>query len=205
LIGGNLGEIGFTLGAGLVDGRPPLNARQLLLVNLLTDVAPAMAIALRPPSKESMASLAHEGPEASLGKALNRDIASRAIVTTLGASSAWVFGRLIGTRANANTIGLLALVGSQLGQTLISGRFSRPVLVTSISSAALLAAIVQTPGVSHLFGCRPLGPIGWATAIGASTAATYGAIRFPALINEIMRRTKLDTPVLVEDPEALPE
>ena len=50
LIGGNLGEIGFTLGAGLVDGRPPLNARQLLLVNLLTDVAPAMAIALRPPS-----------------------------------------------------------------------------------------------------------------------------------------------------------
>jgi cation-transporting ATPase I len=205
LIGGNLGEIGFTLGAGLVDGRPPLNARQLLLVNLLTDVAPAMAIALRPPAKETMASLAHEGPEASLGKALNRDIASRAIVTALGASSAWVIGRLTGTRANANTIGLLALVGSQLGQTLVSGRFSRPVLATSITSAALLAGIVQTPGLSHLFGCRPLGPIGWATAIGASTAATYGAIRFPALVNEIMRRTKLDTPVLVEDPEALPE
>ena len=31
LLGGNLGEIGFTLAAGLVDGRPPLNARQLLL------------------------------------------------------------------------------------------------------------------------------------------------------------------------------
>ena len=61
------------------------------------------------------------------------------IVTTLGASSAWIFGRLIGTRANANTIGLLALVGSQLGQTLVSGRFSGPVLVTSVTSAALLA------------------------------------------------------------------
>jgi cation-transporting ATPase I len=205
LIGGNLGEIGFTLGAGLVDGRPPLNARQLLLVNLLTDVAPAMAIALRPPSAATMQTLAQEGPEISLGKALNRDIASRAIVTTVGASSAWVIGRLTGTRANANTIGLLALVGSQLGQTLVSGRFSRPVLITSVTSAALLAGIVQTPGVSHLFGCRPLGPIGWATAIGASTAATYAAMRFPALINEIMRRTKLDTPVLVEDPEALPE
>ena len=77
--------------------------------------------------------------------------------------------------------------------------------MTSVTSAALLAGIVQTPGLSHLFGCRPLGPIGWATAVGASTAATYAAIRFPALINEIMRRTKLDTPVLVEDPEALPE
>ena len=205
LIGGNLGEIGFTLGAGLVDGRPPLNARQLLLVNLLTDVAPAMAIALRPPSSATMQSLAQEGPEVSLGKALNRDIAARAIVTTLGASSAWVIGRFTGTRANANTIGLLALVGSQLGQTVVSGRYSRPVLVTSITSAALLAAIVQTPGLSHLFGCRPLGPIGWATAIGASTAATYAASRFPSLVNEIMRRTKLDTPVLTEDPEALPE
>jgi cation-transporting ATPase I len=205
LVGGNLGEIGFTLGAGLVDGRPPLNARQLLLVNLLTDVAPAMAIALRPPSPSAMQSLAKEGPEASLGQALNRDIASRAIVTTLGASSAWVIGRLTGTRTSANTIGLLALVGSQLGQTLVSGRFSRPVVVTSVTSAALLAAIVQTPGLSHLFGCRPLGPIGWATAVGASTAATYAAVRFPSLVNEIMRRTKLDTPVLVEDPEALPE
>ncbi len=205
LIGGNLGEIGFTLGAGLVDGRPPLNARQLLLVNLLTDVAPAMAIALRPPTQATMQSLANEGPEASLGRALNRDIASRAVVTTLGASSAWVLSRFTGTRASANTVGLLALVGSQLGQTLVSGRFSRPVLVTSITSAAVLAGIVQTPGLSHLFGCRPVGPIGWATAIGASAAATYGAVRFPALVNEIMRRTKLDTPVLVDDPEALPE
>ncbi|HEY1533790.1 MAG TPA: HAD-IC family P-type ATPase [Polyangiaceae bacterium] len=205
LVGGNLGEIGFTLGAGLVDGRPPLNARQLLLVNLLTDVAPAMAIALRPPSPAAMRTLAEEGPEASLGRALNRDIASRAIVTTLGASSAWVIGRFIGTRSNANTIGLLALVGSQLGQTLVSGRFSRPVMMTSITSAALLAGIVQTPGLSHLFGCRPIGPIGWATAIGASTAATYAASGFPSVGCEIMRRTKLDTPVLVEDPEALPE
>src|SRR6478736_3072597 len=205
LIGGNLGEIGFTMGAGLVDGRPPLNARQLLLVNLLTDVAPAMAIALRPPSAATMQSLAQEGPEASLGKALNRDIAARAVVTSVGAGTAWMIGRFTGTRANANTIGLLSLVGSQLGQTLVSGRFSRPVLVTSITSAALLAGIVQTPGLSHLFGCRPLGPLGWATAIGASTAATYAASRFPALINEVMKRMNLDKPVLVEDPEALPE
>jgi len=35
LVGGNLGEIGFTLGAGLINGRPPLSPRQLLLVNLL--------------------------------------------------------------------------------------------------------------------------------------------------------------------------
>jgi cation-transporting ATPase I len=45
-------------------------------------------------------------------------------------------------------------------------------LITSVASAAILAGIIQTPGVSHFFGCRPLGPIGWATAVGASAGAT---------------------------------
>ncbi|HKS51575.1 MAG TPA: hypothetical protein VJS67_06865 [Pseudonocardiaceae bacterium] len=46
------------------------------------------------------------------------------------------------------------------------------VLVSSAGSAAVLAGIIQTPGVSHLFGCTPLGPVGWAIAGTATTAAT---------------------------------
>ena len=202
LVGGNLGEIGFTLGAGLIDGRPPLNARQLLLVNLLTDVAPAMAIALRPPAPRSLRSLAHEGPDISLGSLLNRQIAARAVVTALGASAAWGVARFTGTRARANTVGLVALVGTQLGQTLMSGRMSRPVVVTGVASAAILALIVQTPGLSHAFGCRPLGPLGWGTAIGASTAATIGATWIP----ELLTRLRDDQPgpvVLHAEPPSL--
>ena len=202
LVGGNLGEIGFTLAAGLVDGRPPLNPRQLLLVNLLTDVAPAMAIALRPPSLETLSSLRQEGPEASLGQPLNRAIALRALVTSLGAGSAWVVTRF-GGRERANTVGLLALVGSQLGQTLTSGKLSRPVVITSVASAATLALIVQTPGVSQLFGCKPIGPFGWATAIGASAGATALAGYFPELVSATMKRLHLDKPVMVEDLDAL--
>ena len=202
LVGGNLGEIGFTLAAGLLDGRPPLNPRQLLLVNLLTDVAPAMAIALRPPSLETLSTLRTEGPEASLGQPLNRDIALRALVTSLGAGSAWVVGRF-GGRERANTVGLLALVGSQLGQTLTSGKLSRPVVITSVASAATLALIVQTPGVSQLFGCKPLGPFGWATAIGASAGATALAGYFPELVSATMKRLHLDKPVMVEDLDAI--
>ncbi|HKY36413.1 MAG TPA: HAD-IC family P-type ATPase [Polyangiaceae bacterium] len=202
LVGGNLGEIGFMLAAGLFDGRPPLNPRQLLLVNLLTDVAPAMAIALRPPSLDTLSALRKEGPEASLGQPLNRDIALRALVTSLGAGSAWVVGRF-GGRERANTVGLLALVGSQLGQTLLSGKLSRPVLITSVASAATLGLIVQTPGVSQLFGCKPLGPVGWATAVAASAGATALAGYFPELVNVAMKRLHLDKPVMVEDLEAL--
>jgi len=203
LVGGNLGEIGFTLGAGLLDGRPPLTARQLLLVNLLTDVAPAMAIAVRPPSWESLRALAKEGPERSLGQPLNRDIVARASVTALGASTAWFIDRLTSSHARAGTVGLVALVGTQLGQTLLSGRFSRPVVLTSVASAVALAGIVQTPGLSHAFGCRPLGPISWATALGASAGATALAAYFPGLIDEAMRKLNFDRPMFVEDPVAL--
>lgn len=188
LVGGNLGEIGFTVAAGLVDGRPPLNPRQLLLVNLLTDVAPAMAIALRRPSFDRLESLASEGPEASLGRPLNRDIAARALITALGAGTAWTAARLTGSAQRASTVGLLALVGAQLGQTIAAGGMSRPVVMTSLLSTAALASIVQTPGVSQFFGCRPLTPVGWALAAGSSALATAAALAFPQIVSMLAAR-----------------
>jgi magnesium-transporting ATPase (P-type) len=205
LVGGNLGEIAFTLGAGLVDGRPPLNARQLLLVNLLTDVAPAMAIALRPPTSASLESLAHEGPDASLGHPLDRDIASRAAVTALGAGTAWTIARILGSSERASTVGLLALVGTQLGQTVTGGGFSAPVLTTSLVSSAVLTGIVQTPGLSHFFGCRPLGPLGFSIAVSASAAATVLSATFPKLVDNAAERLKLRKVLVAIDPGALPE
>jgi cation-transporting ATPase I len=203
LVGGNLGEIGFSLAAGVIHGKSPLNARQLLLVNLLTDVAPAMAIALRPPTHATLESLAKEGPDASLGEPLNRDIAARAVVTALGAGSAWLVAKAMGSDERAATVGLLALVGTQLGQTITSGGLTRPVITTSIGSVAALAGIVQTPGVSHFFGCRPLGPIGWATAMGASAAATTAAIVFPQLVNKAANKLKVTEIVMARDRSAL--
>ena len=185
LMGGNLGEIGFTVIAGMIDGRPPLNARQLLLVNLLTDVAPAMAIALRAPERGEAMQI--ETPEEALGPALTREIAERAGLTALGAGSAWAVARIIGSRKGASTVGLAALVGTQLGQTLRAGQHDKKVVLTAVGSAALLAAMIQTPGVSQFFGCRPIGPVGWGIAAGASTFATF----LPDLF-ELVRSPDLD-------------
>ncbi|WP_462188308.1 cation-translocating P-type ATPase [Frankia sp. CcWB2] len=171
-VGGNLGEIAFTLLGSMATGRSPLSARQLLLVNLLTDLAPALAVALREPDPEVTGQLLGEGPERSLGTALNREIAVRTVATTLAAAGAWITARLTGRRRHANTVGLAALVGSQLGQTLLVGGRSRTVLLSIVASAVVLAAIVQMPGVSQFFGCTPLGPVGWSIAIGASLAGT---------------------------------
>ncbi|MGH3345327.1 MAG: HAD-IC family P-type ATPase [Carbonactinosporaceae bacterium] len=179
LVGGNLGEIAFILGGTLLGGRSPLNARQLLLVNFLTDVAPAMAIALRPPRGVSPEDLLREGPEASLASPLSRSIAERAAVTAAGATVAHVVARYTGTTARAGTVALVALVGSQLGQTLVAGGRDPVVVAAALGSAGVLAGIVQTPGVSQVFGCCPLGPLGWAQALGAACLATTAAAVWP--------------------------
>ena len=179
LLGGNLGEIAFTLGAGVLGGHDALNARQLLLVNLLTDVLPSMAVAVRPPPGVTAEVLLAEGPDSSLGSALTREIYVRAATTASGAMAGWLAGRLAGTRGQASTVGLVALVTTQLGQTMaVRGR--TPLVVgAGAASLAALAAVVQVPGVSHFFGCRPLGPQGWAIALGSAAAAT---IAVPPLV-----------------------
>ncbi len=193
LVGGNLGEIGYTLIGSLLGGASPLNARQLLLVNLLTDVAPAMAIALRRPRSRTPEVLISEGPDASLGDALTRDILCRAIATGAAAGSAWVACRL-GDSRGANTTGLVALVGTQLAQTLVSGGLDKAVVATSLASAGLLTGAVQTPGVSGFFGCRPLGPLGWTIAGVATVGATGLSLVLPPIYDRLaphLRDSKL--------------
>ncbi|MFO7565760.1 MAG: cation-transporting P-type ATPase, partial [Enhygromyxa sp.] len=183
LVGGNLGEIAFTVVGGLIGGRPPLDARQLLLVNLVTDTAPALAIALRRPPQIPPEQLLREGPETSLGDALTRDIAWRATITASATSVAWVLGRLTGTRKRAHTIALLTLVGSQLGQTLAIGGRDPTVLAAGLGSAALLLALVETPIVSRFFGSRPVGPIALGQAAALSLAATGVAAIGPRIFS----------------------
>ncbi|MDQ6692565.1 MAG: cation-translocating P-type ATPase, partial [Candidatus Dormibacteraeota bacterium] len=187
LIGGNLGEVVFSLVGTAVTGRSPLNARQLLVVNMLTDLLPAMAIAMRPPKGLTPEALLHEGPEASLGAALARDIAWRGATTAAGAGGAWAIARATGPASRASTVGLVALVGTQLGQTMVSGGTSPLVVVSSLAAGATLAAIVQVPGVSQFFGCTPLDPLAWATALGAASAATGASVALPAALRLMTR------------------
>ncbi|WP_182873016.1 cation-translocating P-type ATPase [Microbispora sp. H10670] len=173
LLGGNIGEIAYTVGSSLLAGGSALNARQLLLVNLLTDMVPAMVVAVRPPASTDPERLLAEGPEASLGASLTRDIYLRAAVTAGAATVAWLAGRLSGTRTRANTIGLVALVSAQLMQTMVEGGSDRVIALAALSSLAVLGFIVTVPGVSTVFGCRPLGPVGWVIGLSSAAAATF--------------------------------
>ncbi|QLH26753.1 HAD-IC family P-type ATPase [Streptomyces sp. Rer75] len=189
LVGGNAGEVAFTVLGAAVAGRAPLGTRQLLLVNLLTDMLPALAVALA----RARENTAGEGPAgedplaggpspALLGSDLGRILAVRGTATTLGAAAAWSCGRMTGRARRASTMGLAALVGTQLGQTFITDWHSPLVLVTGVASAAVLFAVIETPVVSHFFGCTPLGPVAWTVVGVCSAGATLGAAAAPRLL-----------------------
>jgi cation-transporting P-type ATPase I len=183
LVGGNVGEVAFTLLGTALAGRAPISTRQFLVVNMFTDLLPSMALALAPTAadpRERTALLAAGAP--SLGGPLLRDIGIRGAATALGALVAWQIGRVSGTRRRAGTIGLATLVGTELGQTLLVGGRNPLVLATAWGSAAVLAAIIQIPGVSQFFGCTPLDPLAWGVVLGCSAGATLASAAVPHLL-----------------------
>ncbi|MEU4566087.1 HAD-IC family P-type ATPase [Micromonospora sp. NPDC023956] len=187
LVGGNLGEIAFSVLTAAATGRSALTGRQLLLVNLLTDLVPAMAIAVRPPGDHHGDQLLREGPDTSLGETLTREIGLRAAATTVGATAGWTLARWTGSERRAGTVALASLVGTQLGQTVLAGGTSPMVLVSTAASVGALVAVVQTPGVSQFFGCTPLGPVGWTIAAGSAVGATLGNGALSRLVDRLPR------------------
>ena len=171
LVGGNAGEVGFMMLGTAVAGRAPINIRQMLVVNLLTDMFPALAVALAADHDLEATSPV----DSALGASLARTVAVRGATTALGATLAWTIGRYTGRGRRADSMGLVALVGTQLGQTLLTGWRSPLVVATTLASFAVLLAIVETPGVSQLFGCTPIGPLAWTIALAASLAGTLVA------------------------------
>lgn len=200
LVGGNAGEVAFTIFGTALAGRAPVGTRQFLLVNLLTDMFPAMAVALAHPrapgeptgaldERRTAFRRAHQVgaelaalPPPELGRALLRSIAIRGTATASGAGAAWLLGRGTGSARRASTMGLVALVGAQLGQTVLLGGRSPLVWGTVGVSGAVLIAVVQTPGISQFFGCTPLDPAAWLVVAGSASAATVGSVLVPRLL-----------------------
>ncbi len=215
LVGGNVGEVLFTIiGTALGSGRAPVGTRQLLLVNLLTDMFPALAVAVTSQYEEpdadeyqteeeaEQARRAHQrevltGPTPSLDAPLMRQIVNRGVVTAAGATAAWAIGRWTpGTERRTATMGLTALVTTQLAQTLLTRTHSPLVVATALGSAGVLIGIVQTPVISNFFGCTPLGPVAWTGVLGATGGATAISVLAPKWLNKTIG---MMTPMSDED------
>lgn len=182
LLSCNIGEVA-TMFLGILVGMPtPLLPVQILLVNLVTDSLPAIALGLEPPDPDDMYSPPRSKDDGFFSGGLMQKIGLRGILIglcTLGSFSTAM--RLEGTLAGARTAALCTLILSQLVHVFEcksekKGLFSmnytnnmKLIGAVLISFAALIAA-VQIPVMQVIFGTVSLSPLGWLSAIGFSIA-----------------------------------
>jgi cation-transporting ATPase I len=172
LLGGNLGELGFMVGAGALLGRPLLTTRQILTINLVTDVLPAAAVAIQAPEHRELSSLTREGA-AALDAPLRADILRRGVATAVPSLAAVLLAPALG--AGATSVGFASVVCAQLAQTLdigrAEGRLTPSVAGAVFGSGGVLAAVFAAPPLRAFLGLAAPGLAGVALIAAASVAA----------------------------------
>jgi len=182
LVGGNAGELGMIVGASLLGYGSPLTAPQILMVNLITDILPSLAILLQKPPHHELEALAREGVTA-LDIGLRRDAIHRGLATGVPSLAAFLLAHASGGPQHARAVGFASVITTQLAQTLdagqVQGFLSTPVIGAVGGSLALLATTYALPPVRSLFNLVLPGPMGW----GYVGAASAGAVVLSRAIN----------------------
>ena len=197
LLATNFSEIIVTLGA-LAGGVPrPMSAIQFLWINLLSDVAPALALAMEPAEADTMARPPRDPAAPILSRSALGQIARDAGL--LAASTLGVHGiglARYGAGPRATTLAFSTLTVAQLLHALDyrsrgTATSGRPVLLGVVGSTIAAQVLAMAfPPLRRLLGLVPLASSDWAVVAG-------GAI-VPFLINElahggIMKETRHGT------------
>ena len=170
LLGGNAGEVGLMIAAAASGLPAPLTTRQVLTVNLVTDVLPALSVAVQEPEHRDLAELSREGT-AALDAPLRRGILNRGLATSIPSFAAYALSSGIADPARRRTLAFSSVVGSQLAQTLdvgrSEGRLSPEVVGAVGGSAAFVAAVQTLPPFQRFLGFAPPTPFGLILCAGA--------------------------------------
>ncbi|QQE65886.1 ATPase [Leptolyngbya sp. BL0902] len=189
LLATNLSEIivmfaGISLGLGA-----PLNALQLLWLNLVTDIFPGLALALEPAAADVLAQPPRPTTESLIQPAAFRRMVLEA--TVISASALAAYGYAIhdhGIGAQASTVGFMALTLAQLLHALVCRSrqrhlFRRPALAPNryLGLALILSISLQFLALFIL----PLGQLLHIVALSPTDAVVVTlAALLPLVINE---------------------
>jgi Ca2+-transporting ATPase len=195
LLATNMSEIMVMFGSLGIGMGEPLNAMQLLWINLVSDIAPGLALALEAPEPDVLSRPPRKPGEPIISKNDFKRIAFESAALSAGTMGAYGYGIMLygmGPRA-----GTMAFMGLTLGQILHalscrSEKFSiydrvgangRPPLPpnryldTAIAgSLALQGLAIAVPGLRSLLGLAPIGLLDWLVVGGAAVT--------PLLVNE---------------------
>jgi magnesium-transporting ATPase (P-type) len=146
----------------------------VLAVNLVTDVLPAVSIAVQEPEHRNLALLSREGT-AALDEPLRRAILRRGIATTIPAFVAYLSASRTPDLGRRRAVAFITVVGGQLAQTVdlgrAEGRLSPEVLQAVAASAAFVGAAVTFPPFQRFLGLGTPGPFGLALSAAAILAS----------------------------------
>jgi Ca2+-transporting ATPase len=178
LLATNFSEILVTLAALAVGIPRPMSAIQFLWINLLSDVAPALALAMEPAEPDVMARRPRDPASPILSRPTMPGIAGDAGIlaaTTLGVH-ALALGRY-GAGPRATTLAFSTLTSAQLLHAFTYRSRSRPdgngsgrsVLAPVVAGTlGLQLAAMAVPPLRSLLGLTPLSVADWALVGGAT-------------------------------------
>ncbi len=153
LLGGNLGEMALMAGVAAAGRGPALTARQILTINLVTDVLPAVSVAVQPPGDQKLERLEPEA-QRSFDRQLVEGIVRRAIATAAPALAAVIAAPLLGAQSSA--VAFASIVCTQLAQTIQAGRregqLSGPVIAAIAGSGGVTALAFALPPLRRFLG-----------------------------------------------------
>ncbi|MDI3269724.1 MAG: cation-translocating P-type ATPase [Bacillota bacterium] len=194
LLSSNTGEILVMLGAALLGSPLPLLPVQMLLVNLVTDGLPALALGVDPADKGIMGRPPRDPKEGIFARGLGRLILVRGFI--IGGVSLYAFLLTLTLTHHvqlARTLAMVTLCLSQFFHALdarseIKGiwgirPWENPYLLLALgASFSVLWATIYVPPLAKVFGSVPLLPGHWILALtlsggGALLASLYNLLR----------------------------
>jgi magnesium-transporting ATPase (P-type) len=205
LLGGNIGELGLIAGSVLMGYGPPLNPAQILIVNMITDALPSLAVLLQRPEHRNLAGLAREGLEA-LDTGLRRDVFRRALGTAVPSLASFMFTHASTGPLQASAVAFTGVILTQLAQTLeagkVEGRLSPSVGYAVGASVALLVASVTIPPIRDFLGLFSPSLPSWGI-VGASSVGAVAISRTYDWILDASLSRPAPGSLLMARPEAL--
>jgi Ca2+-transporting ATPase len=190
LLATNVSEILVTLG-GLALGIPrPMSAMQFLWINLLSDVAPALALAVEPAEADVMTQPPRDPHAPLLPRARMIEIGRDASILAASALAAHGIGLArYGAGPRATSVAFSTLTIGQLLHALSyrSRRGSAGGSVLSGTVAVSIAAQVgamTVPPLRGILGLTPLGVADWGLVLGGAA--------LPLLVGEMARRGRVN-------------
>jgi P-type Ca2+ transporter type 2C len=172
LVAGNLGEV-LVFAVAIVLGYPaPLAVLQILLVNLLTDGMPAVALGFDPPEPGVMRRPPRP-PRQSLLRPLLPDLALGGLATGAAVLASFLIGHAAGADAGRTmafttlVFGRLAYVFAVRGSGWASQAGSNRLLAAAVlASAAIATAVLVVAPLADAFSAVALSPAQVAAALG---------------------------------------